>query len=163
MIAGSSLFSPMIYIKNVVLMSLWPRTIRIVISNWPRTLKFSQFFKNTGGEGLFLLWSRVGQALRPIFMLWWVKMSDWWVRAENSCGILKIVYFGSWSWQSFVSTCDVFNCLFPLDVQMKYSCYQEFSVYSWLVCVLGFWLRNASLVKFGNSISDGNVFVFHLA
>ena len=117
MIAGSSLFSPMIYIKNVVLMSLWPRTIRIVISNWPRTLKFSQFFKNTGGEGLFLLWSRVGQALRPIFMLWWVKMSDWWVRAENSCGILKIVYFGSWSWQSFVSTCDVFNCLFPLDVQ----------------------------------------------
>ena len=44
MIAGSSLFFPLIYIKNVVLMSLWPRTIRIVISNWPRTLKFSQFF-----------------------------------------------------------------------------------------------------------------------
>ena len=48
--------------------------------------------------------------------------SDWskfdrWVYAENLCSILNLVYFDSWSWQSFVSTCDVFNCLFPLDVQ----------------------------------------------
>ena len=48
--------------------------------------------------------------------------SDWsefdrWVHAENLCSILKVVYFDSWSWQSFVSTCDVFNCLSPLDVQ----------------------------------------------
>ena len=35
--------------------------------------------------------------------------------------------------------------------------------YSWLVCLLGFWLRNASLVKADNPISDGIVFVFHLA
>ena len=35
--------------------------------------------------------------------------------------------------------------------------------YSWLVCLLGFWLRNTSLVKVGNPISDGIVFVFHLA
>ena len=28
---------------------------------------------------------------------------------------------------------------------------------------MGFWLRNASLVKVGNPISDGIVFVFHLA
>ena len=47
--------------------------------------------------------------------------------------------------------------------KMKYSCYQESSVYSWLVCLLGFWLRNAPLVKFGNSISDGIFFVFDLA
>ena len=48
--------------------------------------------------------------------------SDWskfdrWVHAENLCSILKLAYFDSWSWQSFVSTCDVFNCLFLLDVQ----------------------------------------------
>ena len=48
--------------------------------------------------------------------------SDWskfdrWVHAENLCSILNLVYFDSWSWQSFVSTCDVFNCLSPLDVQ----------------------------------------------
>ena len=47
--------------------------------------------------------------------------------------------------------------------KMKYSCYQDSSVYSWLVCLLGFWLRNASLGKFGNSISDGIVFVFYPA
>ena len=35
--------------------------------------------------------------------------------------------------------------------------------YSWLVCLLLFWLRDASLVKVGNPISDGIVFVFYLA
>ena len=48
-------------------MSLWPSTIKILISNLPRTRKFSQLFKNTGGEDLFLPWSRVGHVLRPIF------------------------------------------------------------------------------------------------
>ena len=45
--------------------------------------------------------------------------------------------------------------------KMKYSYYQV--GYSWLVCSLVFWLRNASLVKVRNPISDGIVFVFHLA
>ena len=62
-------------------MSLWPRTIKILISNWPRTRKFSQFFKNTGKEDLFLPWLRVGHALRPIFEVWLVKI--WQV---SSCG-----------------------------------------------------------------------------
>ena len=35
--------------------------------------------------------------------------------------------------------------------------------YSWLVFLLVFWLRDTSLVKVGNPISDGIVFVFHLA
>ena len=48
--------------------------------------------------------------------------SDWskfdrWVHMENLHSILKLDNFGSWSWQSFVSTCDLFKCLFPLDVQ----------------------------------------------
>ena len=81
MIAGSSLFFPMIHMKYVVFMSLWPRTVKILISNWPRTRKFSHFFKNKGGEDLFLPWSRVGHALRPIFVLWLVKI--WQV---SSCG-----------------------------------------------------------------------------
>ena len=34
----------------------------------------SQLFKNTGGENFFLPWSRVGHDLRPIFMLWLVKI-----------------------------------------------------------------------------------------
>ena len=47
---------------------------------------------------------------------------------------------------------------------MKFSCYiSGVFCYSWLVCLLGFWLRNTSLVKVGNPISDGIVFVLHLA
>ena len=58
---------------------------------------------------------------------------------------MKLVYCDSWSWQSFVSTCDVLNCLFLLDVRNEIQ----------LVCLLGFWLRNTSPVKVGNPISDG--------
>ena len=92
----------------------------------------------------------------------WSKF-DRWVHAENVCSILKLVYFDSWSWQSFVSTCDVFNCLFPLDVQNEIQLLSRVFCYSWLVYLLNFWLRNAPLVKVGNPISDGIVFVFHLA
>ena len=41
--------------------------------------------------------------------------------AENLCSILKLVYCDNWSWQSLVSTCDVFNCLFLLDVRNEIS------------------------------------------
>ena len=68
-----------------------------------------------------------------------------------------------WSWQSFVSTCDVFNCLVPLNVQNEIQLLSRVFCYLWLVCLLGFWLRNTSLVKVGNLISDGIVFVFRLA
>ena len=81
MIVGSSSFFLMIRMKYVVFMSLWPRTVKTLISNWPQTGKFSHFFKNTGGEDRFLPWSRVGHALRPIFILWLVK--NWQV---SSCG-----------------------------------------------------------------------------
>ena len=91
----------------------------------------ASFLKYRRGRPL-LPWSRVGHALRPIFIL---------------CSLLKLVYFDSWSWQSFVSTSDVFNCLFPLDVQNEIQLLSRVFCYSWLVCLLGFWLRNASLVK----------------
>ena len=84
---------------------------------------------------------------------------DRWVHAENLCSILKLVYFDSWSWQSFVSTCDVFNCLFPMDVQHEI----QLLCYSWIGCLLVFWLRGTSLVKVRNPISDGIVFVVRLA
>ena len=45
---------------------------------------------------------------------------------------------------------------------MSYSCYQESSVIH-VFCFLGFWLRNATLVKVGNPILGGIVFVFHIA
>ena len=67
----------------------------------------------------------------------------------------------SWSWQGFVSSCDVFNCLFLLDVPNETELLTRLIVLcnSWLVCLLRFWFRNAQLVKvIGNPISDGIVF-----
>ena len=60
-----------------------------------------------------------------------------------------------WGWQSFESTCDVFNCLFPLDVQNEIQLLSRVFSYSWLVCLLGFSLRNASLVKADNYAVNG--------
>ena len=82
---------------------------------------------------------------------------------ENSCSILKIVYFESEANRVLCQLVMFLTVFFLWMYKMKYSCYQESSVYSWLVCLLGFWLRNASLDKFGNSISDGIVFVFYPA
>ena len=139
-------------------------TIKIFISNWPRTRKVSQLLQ--AGKTVASDFSHNGHALVTLYVQF--LCSDWskfdrWVHAENLCSILKLVYFDSWSWQSFVSTCDVFNCLFPLDVQNEIQLLSGVFCYSWLVCLLSFWLRNTSLVKVGNPISDGIVFVFHLA
>ena len=70
----------------------------------------------------------------------------------------------SWSWQSFVSSCGVFNCIFPLDVQNEIHLLSRLFWYSWLACLLGFRLRIAPLVKvIINPISDSIVFLFHLS
>ena len=47
------------------------------------------FFKSTGGEDLILPWSRVGHALRPIFILWLVKI-DRWVHVEKLLSLIHI-------------------------------------------------------------------------
>ena len=140
------------------------RTIKIIISNWPRARKFQPAI--TGRQDSCFWLCSHDHALIRLFVQFlfcdWSKF-DRWVYAENLCSILNLVYFESWSWQSFVSTCDVFNCLFPLDVQNEIQLLSGVFFYSLLVCLLGFWLRNTSLVKGGNPISDGIVFVFHLA
>ena len=111
------------------------RRIKILISNWPRKLKSSQCLQ-AGKTGQLLLtfltkgtrWSRstsnfyalIGQDLTGEFM-----------RKIYAACILKLVY---------VSTCDVFNCLFPLSVQ-------------------NIRRLSKSEIRFRNGI----VFVFHLA
>ena len=154
MIAGSSLIIS-IHMKYVVFMC---RTIKIFISNWPRTRKCSQLLH--AGKTVAFNFAHHGHAVRPIFMLWLVNI--WQV---SSCGKFTqhLVYSDSWSWQRFVSTFDVLNCIFSLDVQNEIQLLSGIFFYSRLVCLLGFWLRNRSLVKVGNRISDGIVFVFQLA
>ena len=120
------------------------RTIKILISNWPRTRKFSQPLQ--AGKTVAFDFSHHGYALVTLYVQF--LCSDWskfdrWVHAETLCSILNLVYFDSWSWQSFVSTCDVFNFLFPLDVQNEIQLLSGVFCYSWLVCVLGFWLSQS--------------------
>ena len=58
-----------------------------------------------------------------------------------------------------MSSCDVLNCLFPLDVQNEIQLLSRLFFNSWLVCLLRFLLTNAPLVKvIGNPISNGIVF-----
>ena len=55
-------------------------------------------------------------------------------------------------------SCEAFTCLFLLDAQNEIQMLARFFSYSWLVCLLLFWLRNAPLVKvIGNPISDGSL------
>ena len=141
-------------------------TIKILISNWPWKLKFSKFLQAGKTCQLLFDFAHQGHALVTLYVQFLCcdrSKYDRWVHAENLCSILKPVYFDSWSWQSFVSTCDVFNCLFPLNVQNEIQLLSRVFCCSWLVCLLGFWLRNTSLVKVGNPISDGIIFLFHLA
>ena len=135
--------------------------IKILISNWPVDAKIQPAI--TGREdSCFWLCSprsRVGQAVLPIFMLWLVKV--WQV---SSCGKFMQHLESCLSWQlklaEFCVNLWCFNCLFPLNVQNEIQLLSGVLCYSWLV---GLWLRNTSLVKVGNPISDGIVFVFHLA
>ena len=150
------LFLKKIHMKYVVFMC---RSIKIFISNWPRTRKFSQLI--TGKEDscfwLFSPWWHVGHALHPIFMVWLVKTCQ-----VSSC----FMFMFTLTAEADRVLCQLVTFLtvfFYWMYKMKFTCYQEVLCYSWLVCLLGFWLRNMSLVKVGNTISDGIVFSFHLA
>ena len=106
-------------------------TIKILISNWPRTRKFSQLLQ--AGKTVAFDFSHHGHAL--VMLDFQFLCSDWskfdrWVHAENLCSRLNLVYFDSRSWQSFVSTCDIFNCLLPLDVQNEIQLLLEVFCYS---------------------------------
>ena len=139
-------------------------TINILISYWPWTRKFSQLLQ--AGKTVAFDFVYHGHVLVMLYVQFlcsdWSKFDRCRVRAENLCSILNLVYFDICSWRSFVSTCDVFNCLFQLDVQNEIQLLSGVFCCSWLVCLLGFWLRNTSLVKVGNPIPDGIIFVFHL-
>ena len=73
--------------------------------------------------------------IMTLFCSDWSKF-DRCVHAGTFCSTLKLVFFDSWSWQSFVSTCNVCNCLFPLDVQNEIQLLSGVFCYSWLVCRL---------------------------
>ena len=162
-IAGSSLFFPVIHMKYVVFMSLWPSTIKILISNWPRTRKFSQFFQKYRRRRPFLTmatrWSRSTSNFYALI-------------GQNLTGeFMQKIYVASWKFFTLTAEADRVLCqlvmfltvFFHWMYKMKYSCYQESSViHGWFVYWVSGW-EMRRLSKFGNPISDGIVFVFHLA
>ena len=126
-------------------------TFKILISNWSRTRKFNRLL-HAG-----MRWSRstsnfyvlIGQNLTGEFMR----------KIYAASGNLLT---NSWGWQSFVSSCDVSNCLFRLDVQNEIQLLPRCFCNSWFF-LLRFLLTNASLVKvIGNLISDNIVFKHEL-
>ena len=117
MIAGSSSIF-LVHRKEVLLMSC---TNKILISFWPRTRKISQFLQVGKAVNFDSPWSRVGHALRPLFMLWFVKI--WQL---SSCG----------KFMQHLETClliaEVF--FFHWMYKMKYTCFQDSSViHVWFV------------------------------
>ena len=116
------------------------------------------------GRQLLLTFLTMFHALVTLYVQFlcydWSKF-DRWVHAENLCSILNLVDFVSWSWQSFVSSCDVFNCLFPLNVQNEILLLSRVFCYSWLVVywVFGWKIRHLSK----SEIRFRMAFVFHLA
>ena len=162
MIAGSSLFFPRIHIKYVVFMSLWPRTIRILISNWLQKRKFSQFFKVQAGKTL----SYHGHALVTLYIQFYTLIG------QNLTGeFMRKIYAACWKLFTLTAEADRVLCqlvifltvFFHWMYKIKYSCYQESPVIHgcFIYSVFGWEMRRLS--KFGKPISDGIVFVFHLA
>ena len=134
------------------------RSFEILISNWPPTRKFNRLLH--AGKEIAFDFSDC-HALITLYVQFYVLIG------KNLTGeFMQKIYAASgnlltdsWSWQSFVSSCDVLNCLFLLDIQNEIQLLSRLFCNSWLVCLLPFLLTNAPLVKvIGNPISDGIVF-----
>ena len=156
-IAGSS---------SIFLKSIWNKS-----SSWAALLKcwFRTALGRENSTG-FYIYMQGGQSLLTFLtvMRWSRSTSNFYVLiGQNLTGeFMWKIYAASgnlltdyWSWQSFVSSCDVLNCLFLLGVQNEIQLLSRLFCNSWLVCLLRFLLTNAPLVKvIGNPISDGIVF-----
>ena len=91
---------------------------------------------------------------------------------QNLTGeFMRKIYAASWKLFTLTAKADRVLCqlvmfltvFFLWMYKMKYSCYQESPViHGWFV-YWGFGWEMRCLSKFGNPISDGIVFVFHLA
>ena len=109
--------------------------IRWQVTSFQRVTGSSLFFLNFIWTMLWLC--HYGP---PVVTYWSRSTSNFYACGKLLCSVLKLVYFDSWSWQSFVSTCDFFNCLFPLDVQNEKQLLSRVFVFvfhfAW--CVRGF-------------------------
>ena len=127
-------------------------TIKNLISDWLQTRKFSQLLPFT----VAFDFSHHGHALVTFYVQ--LLCSDWlkfdrWFHSENLCSILKLVFCNNWSWQSFVSICEVFNCRFPSGCTRWNTAGIKSLLLFMARLLFSFSLRKSSLVKVGNPIS----------
>ena len=126
--------------KYVVFMSLWPCTIKILISNWPRTQKFSQFFKKY----------RRGRPFLTMVTRWSRSRSNFYALiGQNLTGeFMRKIYAASWILFTLTAEADRVLCQLVLFVtvffywmyEMKFTCYHGWFVY-W---VFGWEIRHLS-------------------
>ena len=107
-------------------------------------------------------------------------VTRWSRSTSNFCNLIGQNLTGEFMWKIYAASWKLFTLTAEADrvlcqlvmfltvffhwmYKMKYSCYQEYSViHGWFVYwVFGLEMRRLS--KLGNPISDGIVFVFHLA
>ena len=119
---------------------------------------------------------RQGRQLRLTFLAMFTRWSRstsnfYALIGQNLTGeFMRKIYAASWIFFTLTAESDRVLCQLVMFLtvfffwmyKMKYSCYQECAViHGWFVYwVFGWETRRVS--KFGNSISDGIVFVFHL-
>ena len=126
-------------------MSLWPRAINFWFETDLGRENSASHLKIQAGKTEAFHFSHHGHTLITLYVQFlccdWSKF-DRWVHAENLYSTLKLVYFDSWSLQSFLSTCIIvmfFPVFFHWMHKMKYSCYQQSSspvIHGWFV----FWI-----------------------
>ena len=130
-----------------------PHNSNFFISNWPRLDDSASLFCRQERTVAFDF-SHYVHALVTHYVQY--LYSDW----SNLTGeLMRKIYAPSWNLFTLTAEADRVLCPIVLFLtvffhwmdKMKFSCYQESSVIM-LVCLLGFWLSNTSLV--GNPISD---------
>ena len=139
--------------------------------NCPTLLRF--WFQNDLGRensAIYLKIQAGGRSFLTIVTPWSRSTSNFYALIVQNLTdeFTRKVYAASWNLFTLTAEADRVLCqlvmfltvFFHWMYKMKYSCYQESFVIHGLL--LGFWLRSTSLVKVGNPISDGLVFVFHL-
>ena len=131
----------------------------------PHRLKFDFKLTSVGQLGYYRQGRQLLLALVTMVTRWSCSTSNFYAQIGQNLtgGFMRKIYAASWNLFTVAAKADRVLCqlvmfstvFFYWMYEMKFSCYQDSSCYSWLVCLLGFWLRNTSHVKVGNPISVG--------
>lgn len=136
-------------------------TIKILIAKWPDLGRETSASCYRQGRRLLL-------TFLTMITRWSRSTSNFYaLTGQNLTGeLMRKIYAASWILFTLTAEADrvLYQLVVFLTVFLHWMCKWNSAAirspcYSWLVFLLGFWLRNTSRVKVGNPISDGIVFV----